>query len=375
MSHIVTISRPPEQWVVICLIYFCTMIANSLILAYELQKRISKQATFTTNTLKILSLLTIISAVIIDFCRFVQYFNGFCYFAWQITTAFSIQLSFMGLYQISRLYYSFAQSQVHTNKGYPNWLINIMYIIGILLIFNTQCLGWICVQAPLFCGINKKYQYIAKYDAQQFLLVSTHWFSISKISACLWDFTTLLLYIIKVTSFRKYKSKQVIVYNRIMSILNRILTLTVFYEIPYFFYILAGVLYLINVENIAGLWRILFAIAAALSSITMNYSMLLMQQHNTVQYKNFLKLSYEIGVYNICCFFRSFVRNEVYSQERESNVNENQKHNNDSNDINYKHEDTIFDTDEIASVKMEHSMMKQISFDTTMQPAEININV
>eukprot|EP01084_Bolivina_argentea_P177549 307014_1 len=110
-----------KQWVFITLTYFLTMIINVYILKKEWKKRQAKETPFITKSLQISSLLTIIFSVLPYFWGFLLYFNGFCYFANQMSVSLYLQFNFMGLYQISRLHYCFAQSQVHSNKGYPNW--------------------------------------------------------------------------------------------------------------------------------------------------------------------------------------------------------------------------------------------------------------
>ena len=63
----------------------------------------------------------------------------------------------MGLYQISRLFYCFSSSKVHSNKGYPNWVFILMYGVGIGLVFGFLKLTFLDMTfSPLStCGFNK----------------------------------------------------------------------------------------------------------------------------------------------------------------------------------------------------------------------------
>ena len=106
------------------------MIITGFIAHKEWQKR-RAGVNFTTKSLKIWSALCIFSGPLIGFCIFALYFDGFCYFTWYfIGVTILYQPVFMGLYQLSRLYYCFANNQVYSNKGYPNWLFNIMFGLG-----------------------------------------------------------------------------------------------------------------------------------------------------------------------------------------------------------------------------------------------------
>ena len=114
--------------------------------------------------------------------------------------------------------------------------MNIYYIIWfniykILLLFGGILNGWIRFNIFGKCGINNDYEYY-KDDytiVNKSLLNMVH---VINIIYTFWDFGTLLLYICKVMSFKKYKSsKKTVIYNRIMSILIKIVILTILYQI------------------------------------------------------------------------------------------------------------------------------------------------
>ena len=90
---------------------------------------------------------------------------GFCYFVTILAIiALTIQLSCFGCYQLARLYYCFAKDQIYSNKGYPNWLFTIMYIIGAIILISFTAISLLpfpsIIQSE--CGINSKYEYYSK---------------------------------------------------------------------------------------------------------------------------------------------------------------------------------------------------------------------
>eukprot|EP01084_Bolivina_argentea_P059256 108167_1 len=289
-------------------------IINATIFLKEYKKRKSAESKLTIKSLQILSMLCIIFGVLEGFSNFVIYIYGFCYFAEQIAFVFlALQCLSMGFYQLCRLYYCFSINEAYSNRGYANWLFIIMYLIGILWI-NAMIIGiWFLINISNYCGVNQHIVYIetnANYRYHPLYGIIT---GIYAFIYLLWDFMTLSLYIIKVISFRKYKSENIDVYKRIMSILNRILILTIFYQMTSVTLIIMTV-----IEELYGrtFVVIIFYVGSVhLVSIAMNYSMYLMQNHNTDSYKKFLKFLYNLKLYYICCCCKSiiFYEWETYS--------------------------------------------------------------
>ena len=151
---------------------------------------------------------------------------------------FFLQTLFLGYYQLSRLYYCFANSQIHSNKGYSDAVFMIMYSTGLVITLFTT------VTAPLFmnntggyinsqCGY-REYQFYHipigdKYSSRYSILGS-----IGGLIMLLWDVTTYILYIHKIRIFVKYKgndSNESAIKERILSTLYKITIITSFYEI------------------------------------------------------------------------------------------------------------------------------------------------
>ena len=104
-------------------------------------------------------------------------------------------------------------------------------------------------------------------------------------------------------------NRQSTVNKRIMKILNRILILTILYEIPYFSWIFIKAAFSVS----SSTWIIVIAITMyPLSQITILYSMFLMQKHNKSEYIKFLQFTYCIGTFHcLCCCFKLYVKNEI----------------------------------------------------------------
>ena len=68
----------------------------------------------------------------------------------------------MGFYQLSRLHYCFANSQIHSDKGYAKWVFIIMYTIGISLSIYLIVAGELAKGSDIFnakCGINRQFEF------------------------------------------------------------------------------------------------------------------------------------------------------------------------------------------------------------------------
>ena len=251
-----------------------------------------------------------------------RHFPFFCHISGEIIyILLQSQGTSIGIYQLSRLYYCFAQEKVHNNNGYPRWLFIIMYTIGFGIMINATIVPWILFydKYKLECGINNQYQY---YQTElKYSWSAAIWSYILLACFIIWDMMTLLLYSIKVIQFRfefNLRSKQdqdqktssEATVERIMSILNRILVLTMLYEIPWVIYIAMKWIpydthWVLNVLLFINYFIVIFM---------MSYSVFLMQSHNTKEYEKFLSILYERKLYYIgCCCFGNMIKNDLYS--------------------------------------------------------------
>eukprot|EP01084_Bolivina_argentea_P092654 166675_1 len=347
-----------KEWISVSIIGLITLIINCWILRKECEKRISQDVKFISKSLKMWPLFTIIASIIWALFVFVQYFPIFC----NIRTHMQVlgiqwQGAGMGFYQLSRLYYCFSQTKVHPNKGYSNVLFIVMYFIGISFAVDSVIYPWVVAQTFHDCGINNKYQYFANDTQLPDIQLFKFWTNTSLALYLLWDITTLALYTMKVLSFRKYKSQQPVVYQRIMSILSRVLILTVLYEIATVLFMVVSLIYSNNDRFIV---YVFFWISYVLLIISETVAIYLMQEHNTNEYRQFLKLLYNIKMHHICCCCKSTI---IY--ELESNTKEIEAVITNVTDKTPKAEITNVDTCD-QSIKQTHSHMTQISIETTI---------
>ena len=129
---------PPWEWISYTVTSIICTIINYAILKKEYNKRKSSAITFQSQYFKIWSILTLFTGFIVSMVMSIQYFPYTCYVGFRLASFLpTTQFVFMGFYQLSRLYYCFSLTKIHSNKGYPNWMFIIMYIIGyIILIYG-----------------------------------------------------------------------------------------------------------------------------------------------------------------------------------------------------------------------------------------------
>eukprot|EP01084_Bolivina_argentea_P278412 475611_1 len=345
----------PIEWIIVSFMALTATVTNCIILRKELKKLRSEHVNYTTKWLKLFSLLTMICGIVYTFINFVRYFPIFCQFA-APSSYFMIanQGVFMNFYQISRIYYCFSQSKVYSKKGYPNYLFVIMYSIGVLIIISTFYPYFFTLWNTK-CGINNKYEYFPEEsDIRENPLVAI-WANITQFIYIIWDIITLLLYVVKVCSFKQYQSADVIVYNRIMSILKRVLILTACYEISTVLSISIGIIRDAFINDYAMvITRCIYRSAFFFNSVVFNFSMYMMQQHNDDEYYKFLQILHKLRVHYICCCCRS----EMEKEGNESSTDS-------SKDTNIQQQIEYDDTADIP-VKDVHSFMFQVSLSTRL---------
>ena len=219
-----------------------------------------------------------------------------------MTSSVYFQIVTMECYQLSRLYYCFSRSQVHSDKGYPKCLFITMFLILVFWALIDTVVNWSWLTTK--CWIQS--DGTAVFEGINWLPWSTTWsYRVWFVAAAVYgslEFTTMFLYWSKIRSLRKYQNaKHREVYERIQSILHRVLILTYFYLL-----VISGLIILcfgfVSVVGSAD------AHYFAVSSLAVTYTMFLMQEHNTKEYIAFL------GVINWCflcfCCFGSMLREQ-----------------------------------------------------------------
>ena len=216
----------------------------------------------------------------------------------------------MGFYQLSRLHYCFSNSQIHSDKGYPKWLFNIMYTIGIILAINYIASIEFVKNGHIFqtkCGINDKYEFFYQpLDLITTNISSLYYFGVG-LCFSIWDLFTLYLYISKIKTFRVYQHKNPSVYKRIKSILQKVFILTVFYQIVGVCSILIDAM----IEPKGLLYSLIYAVSIYSIPLAIGISMWLMMDHNVNKYRKFLMFVQYLKLNYLCCKWKYFVLEQL----------------------------------------------------------------
>eukprot|EP01084_Bolivina_argentea_P215229 365399_1 len=302
---------PFGQWILRIVLNLIGLFLISSILKYEHNKRTGTNILFINKYIKVLPLLCMINGVIIELFDMLHYIPILCHFSFSIhSISVTQQPIFIGFFQLFRLHYTFAQSQVHSNKGYSQNTFTVMYIIGTIMLFYGIIMAF-----PDFtlskCGWDGNHDfYEHKWNPLNIMHTKSMRTGIAGIVFTLWDLTTLSMYIYKVRSFKIITSESTI-HNRIEYILNRIILLTVLYEIPLLVMTSTYVISAIFNLNKNGLHALnwIFLVCRVMASVFISFSSFLMQEHNSKEYMYFLRIISECKVHYIfrCC--KSMIEN------------------------------------------------------------------
>ena len=185
----------PIQWIFVALSGFVSIVINVYILYVELHKRMNDtedNIKYPTKYMKLCPILSLICGVMVGLFTFIGYFPILCNisgiaFAYVITS----QSASVRFYQLSRLYYCCAQTNIHSKNGYPDCIYYIMYTIGALILINTIIYPWLSDNIFMKCGINKNYEYFPYENTWKSSEINAIWINITAIVLTIWDFTTL----------------------------------------------------------------------------------------------------------------------------------------------------------------------------------------
>ena len=335
----------PIEWIPRLSVMALSTILNLIILKSETTKRNTNKSAFTTKSLKYSSLSCIACGLIADIFYTLQWINGACHFSrYMATMSVILQTISMGIFQLSRLYYCFSRDKVHSDKGYPKWVFIIMVIV--LPVSTFMMIAPITFFSNVHgirikCGINSKFQYYYTTIGDYPWIVLTG--SIVVFLGVIWDITTLALYLFKIRLFREYKDAEPAVYKRILSILYKIVILTVFYDIS----MSITALCILVTRYLPWLEFITTSIATA-QTVTFSLSMYLMLDHNVKQYTIFLRFIHRCKLYLCCCCYGYMVVEQLNDLDQDIKtlanvVNGDQKGNEKSIDT------TVFQTNTIGS--------------------------
>ena len=177
MSDATVASRSFSQWIATTVIYSMFAIFSAVILKSEIYQRKDGSSSFTNNWFKNFSFSCVFFGFIYQLFNALQHVPYLCTFIVYIGSMSSIiQIISLGFYQLSRLYYCFANEQVHFDKGYPKWLFILKSMIGIIM-----SLCWIILAGMIYIG------YRVNTYFSTFILVTQFLFLV-------WDISILLLF-------------------------------------------------------------------------------------------------------------------------------------------------------------------------------------
>lgn len=243
--------------------------------------------------------------------------------------SFGLQFLSVGFYQLSRLHHCFGSQQTHrgtgvTGTGYPRFVFVLMIAFGFTCYVSwTICFSLVDTLTAK-CGFrydsteseDQSIQFFWIYRERPILFdddtsgsIYYHWSAITGTLFQLWDLITLMLYSYKMWKFGTfYKSQDDAVWKYIVSILHRIVIVTVFYQISCAF---CGILYRLT----KPLWNsdehLASAVLVSVLSIILSFSMNLMMEHNTNEYMGFLYVLQRFKLNFCCCCCRHVVDEQL----------------------------------------------------------------
>ena len=238
-------------------------------------------------------------------------------------TCWNLQPFFMGFYQLARLYYCFANNQIHSDKGYPKKMYVIMYIFGIILAINAVVCFVMTTNSDYGhinwkCGINENFEFYS-YPIQLMPRIGSPWLLISFILFVLWDLFTLILYLWKINLFLSSVDRDPNVYKRIMLILHKITILTLLYQITAVLLVgINTVIFIVNNDEHNFWVRFSARSSVAIVPFCLNYSMYLMMDHNERKYFKFLRVIHWMKLHWICCKWRYIVAEQLHGFDDDS---------------------------------------------------------
>ena len=163
------------------------------------------------------------------------------------------------------------------------------------------------------------------------------WNFIVSMAAHLWDFAILLLYLFKIWRIGKvHKSKLDGVWDHVLSILHRIVIITVFYTICAFFAMMFyNGLNLIPVSENATVNAIIYELRTggliAFLCVTMSFAIYLMMDHNTNVYIDFLHFLRRLRLKYLCiCCCHRMVDQQIEYLDAPRDL-----------ELQYKHSDAV----------------------------------
>ena len=315
MAFLTSLVISPLTWIIWLSMGAITTIITGTVARLEYKKRRLDSTIFVSNNLRITSAISIGCGLITAILLCLEILPGSCML--QLVASLIVggnQFVFIGLYQLSRLHYCFSKTSAHHQNGYPKWLFLVMVIIGVALQVSCTVLFTFGQPLPSTCGFKKDFRFEFEYKDSSILFEGnldeqmTHFYSYYMIYVATfrsWDISILLLYCYKIKSFRKTRAlRRDAVWRKIIFILQRIIIVTLFYQISSVTLGFARYNVQKYLQKLTIAKYSLYHAVIALSTILYSISMYLMMEHNTDEYLRFLrclKKSYLKYICFCCC--------------------------------------------------------------------------
>ena len=215
-----------------------------------------------------------------------------------------LQIMAMECYQLSRLHYCFSRDQIHSDKGYPQWVFTVLF--SVLVMWFVSAVIWNCVLFTTECWIEGDG---TAFIGGVILFPLKYWiWIIPHVLYVAFEFITVSLYWLKVDALRpnvcgNINDTDSPIHNRIYSILHRILILTYFYVGVNVIMFMLGCASHVPIEMELINFSLSWIWPSSINSLSISYSMFLMQDHNTSEYITFLRfIKRNKCVFCFCCF-------------------------------------------------------------------------
>ena len=313
--------------------------------------------------MRIFSIGTLWSCFIAALFVTLAVFPGFCYLGLSgKAIVFGFAIVFMGWYQLSRLHYCFSNEQIHNRNGYPLSLFIVLIAFGPILLIDYAVVYVLAYPLPSDCGFKSDFITFREYsdyiDYKENKWFST-WFLCQFAAGWTWDISTLALYGFKIWKIGKiYKSKHEEIWKNVLSILDRVTILTIFYL---FCYLIAALIVIQHgFTDDDELYLVMSSLVNVMCSTAVSTSMYLMMEHNTEEYIALLLFlrDFHLKYLCFCCWFHKLVDRQlaVLLIGKESKGSAGSKSPSEKKANNVEKRDTITDTHHVGSAHIAYGV-------------------
>ena len=306
MAYTSTLTITPLTWSIWLFVGVIASSITGIVARLECKKRRLESTIFVSSKLRITSAVSIGSGLITAIMLSLDALPGYCRLHLSSSViADATQFVSMGMYQLSRLHYCFSKTSAHHQNGYPKWLFIVMVTIGVALQISCTMLFTLGQPLPSTCGFRRDFTFTFEYsdsaimfhgDIHQQELDFYYWYHTNAAVFLIWDIIIGLLYCYKIKTFRKTRVlRQDAVWKKIIFILQRIIIITLFYQIS--FLLLQSVRFYVQIFLPKPLKYTTYNALIASLAILYSISMYMMMEHNTDEYVRFLR-----------CFKRTYLK-------------------------------------------------------------------